>query len=221
MRRASAEPRRRPRKAAALQWPDEHDGPSPGTRTKASISAAAKSRLSRMREYFARVRRHLPGVRARAAACTTTSSTIRTTSSTCSLESPQLHQGRGHGPGQDPARQRHHDQRGRFLAPPAAHDAAGVSPPGHRPIQPADRRGQREIRRALGGDARARRTGQRHRRGQRAHPRDRAAVDFRRRSRAPGAQLGANPFEVVAKESEPRSQVRVPLPLADASWWPS
>ena len=34
--------------------------------------------------------------------------------------------------------QRHHDQRGRLLAPPAAHDAAVLPSPGDRPLQRAD-----------------------------------------------------------------------------------
>ena len=146
-------------------------------------------------------RRHLSvSIRPRAAPkCG--SSTTPTMSSACWCRITQLHQGTRARPRQDPARQRHHDQRRRPVETPALHDAACVPPPRHHRILAAHRRVQRALHREMGSAGGARRARQCHRRHERAHARDRAAVDIRHRPRALEKEFGSNPFDIVTKET--------------------
>ena len=163
---------------------------------------------------FRALRRRLSRFRAQPRRLQLRDQSSRRRQARAAVESSQLHQGRRHGSRQDPARQRHHDQRGRLLAAPAPHDAALLSSARHRSLQSIDPRRQREIRRALGRQSGARRADQFDRRCQRTHPRDRAALDFRPRSRAPGAAIGRQSVRGRRQGAEPRFEIRLPLPLA-------
>ncbi len=160
-------------------------------------------------------RRYVPGFRAGPRRLQLRDQPSRRHQARAAVEPPQLHQGRGHGSRQDSARQRHHDQRRGLLAQTAAHDAALVSPPRHRSVRRPDRRGQRQVLRALGRERSPRRTHQSDRRCERIDPGHRAALHLRQRSYAPRKAARGESFRSRRQGTEPRPQVRIPFSLAD------
>ena len=76
------------------------------------------------------------------------------------------------------------------------------------------RGGERPLHRPLGSARRARRAGEPHRRDERAHARDRAALDLRPRSRSPDAAARRQSLRGGHPGAVARSAVRLQVPLA-------